>query len=99
MTIQKKVDGEKLALSISGRLDTITAPQLEDELKASLPGIVELEINLEGLEYISSAGLRVLLAAQKVMNRQGTMVIQGANEDIMEIFEVTGFIDILNIEE
>lgn len=99
MTIQKKADGEKLALSISGRLDTITAPQLENELQVSLPGIVELEINLAGLEYISSAGLRVLLAAQKVMNRQGTMVIQGANEDIMEIFEVTGFIDILNIEE
>ena len=99
MTIQKKAEGDKLVLSIHGRLDTITAPQMENELKASLQGILELEIDLIELEYISSAGLRVLLAAQKVMNQQGTMVIRGANEDIMEIFEVTGFIDILNIED
>ena len=98
MTIQKTLNGNTLTLALEGRLDTTTAPQLEAELKASLDGITELNLDFEKLEYLSSAGLRVLLAAQKVMNRQGKMVIRHVNETIQEVFEVTGFIDILTIE-
>ncbi len=98
MTISKNVNGEALTITIEGRLDTTTAPQLETELKKSLDGIKTLVLDIAALEYISSAGLRVLLSAQKVMNKQGEMTIKGANEAIMEIFEVTGFVDILNIE-
>ena len=98
MNIIKNKDGSKLNLALEGRLDTTTAPQLEAELKASLDGITELNLDFEKLEYLSSAGLRVLLAAQKVMNRQGKMVIRHVNETIQEVFEVTGFIDILTIE-
>ena len=98
MNIMKNKDGSKLTLVLEGRLDTTTAPQLEAELKASLDGITELNLDFEKLEYLSSAGLRVLLAAQKVMNRQGSMVIRHVNETIQEVFEVTGFIDILTIE-
>ncbi len=97
MTIdQKKTEG-KLCVALEGRLDTTTAPQLEEALKSALDGVTELELDLKELVYISSAGLRVLLAAQKVMNKQGSMVILNANEDLMEIFEVTGFTDILTI--
>ena len=98
MNIIRNKDGSKLTLALEGRLDTTTAPQLEAELKASLEGITELDLDFEKLEYLSSAGLRVLLAAQKVMNRQGKMVIRHVNETIQEVFEVTGFIDILTIE-
>ena len=98
MTIQKTLNGSTLTLALEGRLDTTTAPQLEAELKASLDGITELNLDFEKLEYLSSAGLRVLLVAQKVMNRQGKMVIRHVNETIQEVFEVTGFIDILTIE-
>ena len=98
MTIQKTLNGSTLTLALEGRLDTTTAPQLEAELKASLDGITELNLDFEKLEYLSSAGLRVLLAAQKVMNRQGKMVIRHVNGTIQEVFEVTGFIDILTIE-
>ena len=98
MTINKTQDGSKLIVSVEGRLDTTTAPQLDDELKTSLTDISKLELDLSKLEYISSAGLRVLLSAQKVMNKQGEMVVKNANEEIKEIFEVTGFVDILNIE-
>ncbi len=98
MTIGKKQNGDDLTFMLEGRLDTTTAPQLEAELKRSLDGIKGLVFDIEKLEYISSAGLRVLLSAQKVMNKQGKMKITGANEAIMEIFEVTGFVDILNIE-
>ena len=80
-----------------GHLDTNTAPQLEAELKTSLSGITELELDFSGLEYISSAGLRVLLAAQKTMSRQGKMTIRNVNETIMEVFEITGFVEILTI--
>ena len=99
MTITKNQDGTHLALALAGRLDTTTAPQLEAELKQSVNGITALELDFSGLEYLSSAGLRVLLSARKVMNRQGTMVIRHVNETIMEIFEVTGFSDILTIEK
>ena len=77
----------------------MTAPQLEAEIKSNLGGVTELIIDLAELTYISSAGLRVLLSAQKVMNKQGNMIIRNVNQDIMDIFEVTGFVDILNIEE
>ena len=98
MNITKKENGDALEVALQGRLDTMTAPQLEQELKSCLGGVKELTLDLEGLEYISSAGLRVLLSAQKTMNKQGTMKVIHANEMIMEIFEVTGFADILNIE-
>ncbi len=97
MTIEQKKSDGKLTVELEGRLDTTTAPQLEEALKSAMEGVTELELDLKDLVYISSAGLRVLLAAQKVMNRQGSMVILNANEDLMEIFEVTGFTDILTI--
>jgi len=98
MTISKNQNDTKLFIALEGRLDTNTAPQLEAEIKSSLGGITELVFELNGLEYISSAGLRVLLSAQKTMNKQGKMIIHGTSEEIMEIFDVTGFIDILTIE-
>ena len=98
MTISKKQNGTELEIALEGRLDTTTAPQLEGELKHSIDGVTDLIMDFSALEYISSAGLRVLLAAQKVMNKQGSMVIRGANETVMEVFEITGFVDILTIE-
>ena len=98
MTINKTAEAGKLTLALEGRLDTGTAPQLEAELKSSLDGVTTLVLDFTGLEYISSAGLRVLLGAQKVMAKQGGMVIRNVNEVISEVFEVTGFVDILNIE-
>lgn len=98
MTIEKKENGKELTLTLSGRLDTTTAPLLEAELKKSISDVEKLVLDFSTLEYLSSAGLRVLLAAQKVMNKQGEMVIQNVNETIAEIFEVTGFSDILTIE-
>ncbi|MBR5343264.1 MAG: STAS domain-containing protein [Oscillospiraceae bacterium] len=97
MTISKKQNESALELALAGRLDTVTAPELEKELKASLDGVKELTLDFAGLDYISSAGLRVLLSAQKTMNRQGAMKLVHVNETIMEIFEVTGFADILTI--
>ena len=96
MNIEKKVNGNTLTIALEGRLDTMTAPQLETELKASLGGITELNLDFDKLEYLSSAGLRVILSAQKIMNKQGTMVIHHVNDAIMEVFEITGFVDILN---
>ncbi|MBQ9355185.1 MAG: STAS domain-containing protein [Clostridia bacterium] len=97
LNIEKNREGSALVVSLQGRLDTTTAPLLERELKESLGEITDLTINMEGLEYISSAGLRVLLLTEKVMNKQGAMKITNVNETIMEIFEVTGFSDILTI--
>lgn len=97
MDINKKIDGEVCSISLVGRLDTTTAPQLEAELKSSLNGIKDLSFDFSNLEYISSAGLRVLLSAQKVMNAQGTMKITNVSPEIMEVFEITGFVDILTI--
>ena len=88
-----------MTIALEGRLDTTTAPVLEEELKKEISGVEELYFDFQALDYISSAGLRVLLSAQKTMNKQGKMVIKNANEDVMEIFEVTGFVDILSIEE
>lgn len=98
MTIEKNVKGTELTVVISGRLDTTTAPQLDEEFKQNLAGIEKLVLDFTALEYLSSAGLRVLLSAQKTMNKQGEMIIKNVNETITEIFEVTGFIDILTIE-
>ena len=99
MTIVKNQNGDSLTIAIEGRLDTTTAPQLEKELDACLNGISELIFDLEKLVYLSSAGLRVFLATQKRMNKQGSMEIHNANSDIMEIFDITGFVDILTIAE
>lgn len=98
MTITKTQTDTNVTLALKGRLDTTTAPQLEAELKRSLNGITCLTLDFESLEYLSSAGLRVILSAQKVMNKQGKMVIKSINETIMDIFEMTGFVDILTIE-
>ncbi len=98
MTINKTKDGSTLTVALEGRLDTTTAPQLEGELRTAVDGVAELVFDMKKLEYISSAGLRVLLAAQKVMNKQGSMVVRNANSDLMDIFEVTGFVDLLTIE-
>ena len=97
MTITKTAENGTLRIALEGRLDTNTAPQLEAELKTSLSGITELELDFSGLEYISSAGLRVLLAAQKTMSRQGKMTSRNVNETSMEVFEITGFVEILTI--
>lgn len=98
MNINKNANGANLSLALEGRLDTTTAPQLEAELKSALSGVTALTFDFAGLDYISSAGLRVLLSAQKVMNKQGSMKIINVNETIMEVFDVTGFVDILTIE-
>ena len=98
MNIIKNTEGSTLTVALEGRLDTVTAPQLEGELRCAVNGISELVFDLGGLDYISSAGLRVLLSAQKVMNKQGGMVICNVKPEIMEIFEVTGFVDILTLE-
>ena len=98
MNIEQNRNGNALTLALEGRLDTMTAPQLEAALKEALPGVDALTFDLEKLDYISSAGLRMLLSAQKTMNRQGTMKVIHANEMILEIFEVTGFSGILTIE-
>lgn len=98
MTINKISEGEKLTLAISGRLDTNSSPKLEAELRQSVNGVTALVFDFSGVEYISSAGLRVLLAAQKVMNRQGGMKLIGVSSEVMEVFEITGFADILTIE-
>lgn len=98
MNIIQAQNGAELTVSLEGRLDTTTAPQLEQELKGALPGVTSLTLDFSALEYLSSAGLRVLLATQKTMRKQGKMVIRHVNETIMEVFEVTGFIDILTIE-
>ena len=98
MTITKHLNGNLLTIALEGRLDTTTAPELEAELKASLDGADSLIFDLDKLEYISSAGLRVLLSAQKIMNKKRGMKVTRVNEIVQEVFEVTGFADILDIE-
>lgn len=98
MTIIKKKEGTALTITLEGRLDTTTAPELEAELDSSLEGVKELILDMEDLRYLSSAGLRVILAAQKRMNRQGSMKVVHVCSEIMEVFKITGFVDILTIE-
>ena len=98
MTIEKKIIGDTATLIVSGRLDTQTAPELEKELDSVLADIKELTFDFANLEYVSSAGLRVILKAQKAMNAQGSMKLTGVNDSIMEVFDITGFLDILTIE-
>lgn len=98
LSIEKTRQEDALTLALTGRLDTTTAPELEQELRAELDGVRSLTLDFSALDYISSAGLRVLLSAQKVMNRQGEMKLCGVNETIAEIFDITGFTDILTIE-
>lgn len=98
LNINKTIEDKTLTVTLEGRLDTTTAPQLESELKSELAGVETLVMDFEKLEYISSAGLRVLLSAEKVMNKQGEMKVIHVSDVINEIFEVTGFSDILNIE-
>jgi len=98
MTITKNQNGSELTIALEGRLDTTTAPDLEKELKESLIGITELTLDFSKLDYISSAGLRVLLSAHKAMQEKGRMKVTNVNEIVGEVFEVTGFSDILTIE-
>lgn len=97
MTINKTVEGNCLTLAPVGRLDTLTAPMLEEELDGIAAPIESLILELSALEYISSAGLRVILKAQKLMKETGGLTVRGANATVMEVFEITGFSDILNI--
>ena len=98
LTIEKTLNAPALTVALIGRLDTTTAPELDASLKASLDGVTDLTLDIHALEYISSAGLRVLLSSQKTMNRQGEMKVIHVNETIGEIFEITGFTDVLTIE-
>lgn len=98
MNINKTINGNELIIALEGRLDTVTAPELEAELNQSIGGVEKLVFDFASLDYLSSAGLRVLLSAQKIMNKQGEMIVKNVNETISEIFEVTGFCDVLTIE-
>jgi anti-sigma B factor antagonist len=97
MQITKTISDDALTIAITGRIDTLTAPQLDAEIQGKLDGIKNLTIDLKNVEYISSAGLRIFLTAQKIMNKQGSMVVKNASSAIKEIFDVTGFSDILTI--
>lgn len=97
MTITKNQEAEKLTLAIEGRIDTTTAPQFEAEIDA-IADTTELVLDFSGVEYISSAGLRVVLKAQKLMNKNGKMKLTNVNDDVMDVFDITGFLDILTIE-
>lgn len=98
LNINKTVENNTASVSLEGRLDTVTAPELEKALMELIPNLTELKLDFTDLDYISSAGLRVLLAAQKAMNKQGSMTLTHVNEAVMEILEVTGFTDILTIQ-
>ena len=98
LKIRKMLENNTLTMYLDGRLDTTAAPEFEKEIKNSLDGVKELILDFEKLDYISSSGLRILLSTHKNMSKQGTMKIINANEMILEIFEITGFLDILNIE-
>ncbi len=98
LNITKDLNGSELKLGLEGRLDTVTAPELEEQIKSGLDSVETLIFDLSNLEYISSAGLRVLLSAQKIMNKQGKMIVKNVSEEVNEILEVTGFLDILTVE-
>lgn len=98
LDIKKTIEGEKVLLELSGRIDSNTSVELDRQIKESIGGAAEFTMDMKEIEYISSAGLRVLLAAQKQMNKQGKMKVLNVNETVMEVFEITGFADILTIE-
>lgn len=98
MTITKNLNGSTLTVALEGRLDTTTAPELEQALKESMDGANELTMDFAKLDYISSAGLRVLLSAHKAMSKKGGMKVVNVNDVVSEVFDVTGFADILDIE-
>ena len=98
MTIEKILNGGNAKIVVVGRLDTQTAPELEKELDEVIANVKEVTFDMTGLEYVSSAGLRVILKAQKIMNTQGSMKLVGVRDNIMEVFDITGFLDILTIE-
>ncbi len=98
MEIIKNQNGNELDIELVGRLDTTTAPELDEEVKNALDGVEKLVFDFTKLEYISSAGLRVLLAAHKIMSKQGEMILTNVNDDVKEVFEITGFVEILNIQ-
>ncbi len=98
MTIEKTLNASELTVKVGGRLDTTTAPELEATIKENIADVTKLILDFSELDYLSSAGLRVLLQAQKTMNKQGEMIVKNINETIQEIFEVTGFSDVLTIE-
>ncbi len=98
MTVNKELNGSELVISVSGRIDTTTAPTLEGEIKDSLDGVQKLVLDIAEVEYVSSAGLRVFLSTHKTMSKQGSMVVKNVSESVKEIFEVTGFADILTLE-
>ena len=98
MQITKTVENDKLTIALEGRLDTLTAPQLEAEVNGKLDGVKTLVFDFQNLAYVSSAGLRILFMAQKIMNKQGKMIVRNANADIKDIFTVTGFSNILTLE-
>lgn len=98
MTIETKTEGGKVTISLAGRLDTTTASELEKAVDGVLDHATDLVFDMTGLEYISSAGLRVILKAQKAMNTKGSMKLTGVNDSVMEVFDITGFLDILTIE-
>ena len=99
MEIKKSLNGKELTLEISGRMDTATAPELEVIITGECTGLEKLIFELKDLEYISSAGLRVFIKAQKMMNDQGEMIIRGANETVKEIFDITGLLSIFTVEQ
>ena len=98
MELEKKYEGTKLTVILKGRLDSESAPGLTAELTASLGGISELVLDMHELSYISSAGLRTLLSAQQIMNRQGRMILRGVRDSIRDVFRITGFLDLLTLE-
>lgn len=98
MQISKEKNGDVLTVSVSGRVDTATAPELEKFITENVDGVAELILDLSEMSYTSSAGLRVILKAQKMMNKQGSMKVTGVQSDVLEIFDMTGFSDILTIE-
>ena len=98
MNINKSANGTELTMAIVGRLDTVTAPEFEAELKASIGGVESLILDLAELEYTSSAGLRIILMAQKTMNKQGKMIVKNVNESVMEVFDITGMADFMIFE-
>ena len=98
MEIIKKLNNEELLITLKGELNTTTAPELEKVIDSELKGVTTLIFEFADLRYLSSAGLRVLLVAQKIMNKQGKMIVRHPNEDVMDVFDITGFVNVLTIE-